>query len=166
MSLKNALHQGWQRFLEALRPNDRRRLIELLSEEYCEEAQDVAQFTQHAQRMYYPQFRERLLRIASEEQAHVQWLREKILALGGQIPQFSFFPKAGKNSWECLLMDLEEEKRCCGDLLERMYAAEQADPGIAEGLGRMREEEKRHREEIMDMLMKSDPYAVPPEQSI
>jgi len=81
MSLKSALHQGWQRFLEALRPNDRRRLIELLSEEYCEEAQDVAQFTQHAQRMYYPQFRERLLRIATEEQAHVQWLREKILAL-------------------------------------------------------------------------------------
>jgi len=159
MSLKSALHKGWQHFLETLQPDDRRKLVELLCEEYLEEARDVTQFTQHAQRMHYPQFRDRLLRIAAEEQAHVQWLREKILALGGEIPQLSFTPKAGKNSWECLLMDLEEEKRCCGDLLERMYTAEHADPEIAEGLHRMREEEKRHREEIMDMLMKSDPYA-------
>ncbi len=28
----------------------------------------------------------------------------------------------------------------------------------------MREEEKRHREEILDMLMESDLYALPPEQ--
>jgi bacterioferritin len=164
MSVKSALHKGWQHFLEALQPDDRHKLVELLSEEYREEAQDVSQFTQHAQRMYYPQFRERLLRIAAEEQAHVQWLREKILALGGEIPQLSFTPKAGKNSWECLLMDLEEEKRCCGDLLERMHTAGHVDPEIAEGLRRMREEEKRHREEIMDMLMKSDPYALPPDQ--
>lgn len=164
MSLKRVLHEGWQRFLEALQPDDRQKLVELLGEEYLEEAQGAAQFTQHAQRMYYPQFRERLLRIAAEEQAHVQWLREEILALGGEIPQLSFTPKAGKNSWECLLMDLEEENRCCENLLERMHAAEHADPEIAEGLRRMREEEKRHREEIIDMLMKSAPYALPPER--
>jgi demethoxyubiquinone hydroxylase (CLK1/Coq7/Cat5 family) len=71
----------------------------------------------------------------------------------------------GKNSWECLLMDVEEEKRCCEDLLERLHVAEHANPEIAEGLRRMREEEKRHREEIVDMLMKSDPYALPPTQA-
>ncbi|MBI3303192.1 MAG: ferritin-like domain-containing protein [Deltaproteobacteria bacterium] len=162
MSLTSTLHEGWRHFLEALHPDDRQKLVEMLREEYIEEAQDVVQFTRHAQRMYYPQFRERLLRIAAEEQAHVQWLREKILALGGDIPQLSFTPKVGKNSWECLLMDLEEEKRCCSNLLQRMHAAEHADPEIAEGLRRMREEEKRHREEILDMLMKSDPYALPP----
>ena len=101
MSLKSALHEGWRRFLEALQPDDRRQLLEVLREEYLEETQDATQFTQHAQRMYYPQFRERLLRIAAEEQAHVQWLREKILALDGEIPQLTFTPKAGKNSWEC-----------------------------------------------------------------
>ncbi len=45
-----------------------------------------------------------------------------------------------------------------------MHIAEHTDPEIAEGLRRMREEEKRHREEITDMLMKSDAYALPPEQ--
>ncbi len=61
-------------------------------------------------------------------------------------------------------MDVEEERRCCSDLLQRMHVAEHADPELAEGLRCMREDEKRHREEIMDMLMKSDPYALPPAQ--
>jgi rubrerythrin len=164
MSLTRTLHEGWRHFLEALHPDDRQKLVEMLREEYIEEAQDAVQFTRHAQRMYYPQFRERLLRIAAEEHTHVLWLREKILALGGNIPEVSFTPKVGKNSWECLLMDVEEEKRCCGDLLQRMHIAEHADPEIAEGLRRMREDEKLHREQIMDMLMKSDAYALPPEQ--
>ena len=164
MSLISALHAGWRHFLEALHPDDRQKLVEMLREEYSEEAQDTVQFTRHAQRMYYPQFRERLLRIAAEERIHVLWLREKILALGGTIPEIPITAKVGKNSWECLLMDLEEEKRCCGDLLQRMHVAEHTDPEIAEVLRRMREDEKTHREEIMDMLMKSDPYALPPEQ--
>jgi len=63
-------------------------------------------------------------------------LREKILASGGDIPQLSFTPAVGKSSWECLLMDRKEEKRCCGDLLQRMHVAEHADPEIAEGLHR------------------------------
>jgi rubrerythrin len=165
MSIADIIHKGWQHFLESLQPDERKKLVEILQAEYVEEAQDVAQFTRHAQRLYYPHFRDRLLRIAEEERAHVQWLREKIVVLGGEVPQITFTPKMGKNSWECLLMDLEEEKRCCGDLLERMHVAEHADPEIAEGLRRMREEEKRHREEIMDMLMKSDPHALPPAQA-
>ena len=159
--LKEALHQGWRQFLEALHPDHRQMLIEVLRDEYVEEAQHAAQFTQHADRMAYPQFRESMLHIAREEQEHVAWLREKILALGGTIPVVSFTPKVGKNSWECLLMDLEEEKRRCEDLLERMHLVEQSDPEVAEGLRRMREEEKHHREQILDMLVKSDSYSLP-----
>jgi rubrerythrin len=160
----STLHEGWRHFLAALHPDDRQKLVEILRDEYIEEAQDAGQFTRHAQRMAYPQFRERLLRIAVEEQTHVQWLRERILALGGILPEITATPEVGKNSWECLLMDVEEEKRCCGELLQRMHVAEHADPEIAAGLRRRREEEKRHREEIMDMLMKSDAYALPPAQ--
>jgi len=155
--ITRALHAGWQHFLQGLHGEDHQKLLESLREEYVEEARDVAQFTQHAGRMYYPHFRERLLRIAAEERAHVEWLREKILALGGDIPSLLSMPKSGKNSWECLLMDLDEEKRSCEALLERMHTAEPIDPEIAEGLRRMREEEKRHRQEILDMLTKSSP---------
>lgn len=164
MSVKSALQHGWQHFLETLQPDERNILLDILREEYIEEAQDVEQFSQHASRMRYPQFRERLLRIAKEEQAHVEWLRQKILEQGGEVPQVTFTPKVGWNSWECLLMDMEEEKRCCGELLERLHAAEPIDSDIADGLRNMRAEEQRHREEIKDMSIRSDPHAWPSDQ--
>jgi rubrerythrin len=58
-------------------------------------------------------------------------------------------------------MDLEEEKRSYEALLGRMHIAEQSDPKVAEGLRRMREEERKHRDEILDLLMKTDPYTLP-----
>jgi rubrerythrin len=159
--LKKALQKGWQHFFDALHPDDHQKLLEILRDVYLEEAQDVAQFTQDAQRMHYPQFRDRLLRIAEAEQAHVRWLRDMILARGGEPPEVSYPPRVTKNAWEALLLDLEEEKRSYGDLLEAMHIAEQADPEIAEGLKRIREEERQHREEILDMLVRSDPDPLP-----
>jgi hypothetical protein len=99
--LKEALYEGWRYFFKALEADDRQQLLKVLREEYLEEAQDVAQFSQHVKYMPYPQFRDSLRRLIAEEQAHVQWLRDKILALGSQIPAYSPVPKAGKNTWEC-----------------------------------------------------------------
>jgi hypothetical protein len=87
--LKEALRKGWQHFFDALHPDHHQQLLKMLRDAYLEEAQDVVQFTRHADRMHYPQFRERLLRIAAEEQAHLTWLRDKLLALGGEIPAAS-----------------------------------------------------------------------------
>src|SRR2546425_11636349 len=103
--------------METLTPNDRQKLLAWMHDEYQEEAQDATQFTQHAEQMYYPQFREQLRRIAAEEQAHVQWLREQILALGGQPPSVPRTPKIGQNSWQKLLLDLDKEKQSCATLL-------------------------------------------------
>ena len=153
---------GWRQFLTALHPDSRQRLVEVLCDEYLDEAKDVAQFEDHARRMTYPQFREQLLRIAEEEKAHVKWLQDKIKALGGEIPQTTFTVKHGKNSWENLMMDIEEEKRDCASVLKQLYTVvEHADPDIAAELRRIRDDEKRHREEILDMLGKSYPYALP-----
>jgi len=159
--LKQTIQIGWRQFFEMLQPDHRQKLIDMLRAAYLEEAQDVTQFSYDAERMHYPQFRERLLRIAEAEQAHVLWLRDKLLVLGGDIPAVPFTPRFTKNAWQALLMDLEEEKRSYADLLEAMRIAEQADPEIAEGLRRIRDEERRHREEILDMLLKSDPYTLP-----
>lgn len=166
MSITQTMKETWQYFLEALQPNDRQKLIEVLRADYEEQAQAAAQLTHHAYQMYYPQFRERLLRIADEEQAHVRWLREKILALNGTIPQLTLSPKPGRNSWECLLMDLEEEKQFCHAMLQQIFVADQIDPEIAEGLQRLRKDERRHRTEIEEMLMQSDANASPPDPSV
>jgi rubrerythrin len=161
--LKRVLREGWQQFFDAFHPNHHEKLLEILRTAYLDEAQDVTQFTQHAERMHYAHFRERLLRIAAEEQAHVAWLRDKIVALGGEVPTVSLPPRVAKNAWEALLRDLDEEKRSYTDLLEAMHIAEEAYPEISAGLQRIREEEQQHREEILDMLVKSDPYILPQE---
>ncbi|HKA56404.1 MAG TPA: ferritin-like domain-containing protein [Candidatus Binatia bacterium] len=161
MSLTQKAHTDWRQFLEALTPDDRQRLLAWMRDEYREEARDATQFTRHAEQMYYPQFGERLRRIAAEEQAHVQWLREQILALGGRPPSLPHASRVGQNSWQDLLLDLDEEKRSCATLLEGMRIATHVDAEIVAGLRRIREEEVRHHEEIRDMLMKSEPDAVP-----
>jgi rubrerythrin len=163
--LNRALHGGWQHFCDALHPDHHPTLLEGLRDTYLEEAHDVTQFTRDAECMYYPQFRERLLRIAAEEEAHVTWLRDTLLARGGAIPTRSFTPKVAENSWEALLIDVAEEKRSYEALLEPMPPAEQADPEMAEGLRRIREEKQQHREELLDMLVKSDPSTLPLDQA-
>jgi rubrerythrin len=160
MRLTDILIAGWRQFFDALRSDERQRLVEFLREEYVDEAKDVAQFEEHARRMIYPHFRERLLRIAEEEKTHVEWLREKIRALGGEVPEVPVAAKRGHNAWENLLLDIEEEKRDRIEVLDRLYTlAQDADPEIAEGLRRIHEDERRHREEILDMLMRTDPQA-------
>jgi rubrerythrin len=155
------LFTSWHRVLTAFHPDDQQRLLENLCDAYRAEARAVAQCTQHAHRMYYPHFREGLLRIAAEAQAHIPWLQEKILALGGNLPQRSCTPTMGSNSWECLRLDLEEARRGCINLLEWMHMAEYVEPEIAVGLRRIRKEKLKHREELRNMLMKSDPYTTP-----
>ena len=160
MSLTQSARAGWRQFLHTLTPDDRQKLMTWLQAEYQEEAQNIVQFTQQAERMYYPQFRERLWRIAAEEQIHVQWLRDQILTLGGQPPVVVRPTRLAQNSWHDLLLDLDEEKQRSAALLEGMRVAAHVDDKIVAGLQRIREEEIRHHEEIRDMLMKSEPDAV------
>lgn len=144
---KSVIHDGRNEFLA------------FLSREYVEEIRHSIQFQAHAERMHYPQFREKLLRIADEEQRHAKWLKARIIALGGEVPDIPSALQEGMNSWEHLRRDLEEEKRCVSDLTERLATSKQIDRETAGTLQQMLEEEKNHREVIRDMLMRSDPQA-------
>jgi rubrerythrin len=159
MPFRKFFPKGWRSFRKALYSDSRQKLLEILCQEYVEKAQNAVKFTEYAANMTYIQFRDKLLRIAQEEQEHVRWLLEKIRALGGEVPQVSFTPRTGKNAWQRLLTVLEKKKRHVPDRIERLHEAERIDPEIAQGLRRMRQEEETHRAEIQDMLMRSDPQA-------
>lgn len=109
--------------------------------------------------MRYGQFREKLLRIAEEEEKQTQSPRERIIAFGGEIPRVTFTPEERWNSWEELRLDLEDESRRLQDLEDRLPIIEQIDGQTADVLRRIFESERKHREAIMDMLMRSDPQA-------
>lgn len=161
MSFKKSWSEWWRRFL-GLSPDGYRRAIEILRGRYIEERQHEYRFTQHAQKMQYPQFREKLLQIAANEAKHVEWIAEKIRLLGGKPPEVAEIPTTEKNSWQYLLADLDEEKHCSAELLEQIQTIQLELPEIAAVLERIYEDGARHREEIREMLMRSDPQSLWP----
>jgi bacterioferritin (cytochrome b1) len=63
------------------------------------------------------------------------------------------------NSWEELRLDLEDEHRRVQDLEDQLAIVEQIDSTSAELLRHIFEDERKHREEMTDMLIRSDPQA-------
>ena len=149
----------WRGFLGS--PSDRNRVaIEILRQRYVEEMQGIGQLTKHADKMQYPQFREKLLHIATDKSKHAEWIAEKIIALGGKLPEVSERRSTNENSWQYLQMDLAEEIRCADRLPEQIWRLESDHPDISNFLQRISEAEKKHRQEITDMLMRSDGFAL------
>lgn len=137
----------------------RSRLLEILSRQYIEEVHDVREFTAQMDRLEYPQLRERLKKIIASEEEHVRWLRGKISELGGEIPEVSGVSISCRNAWEAFSKALEDERRSISELEEAELVARRIDPETADTLRRIREDEERHREMIVDMLVRSDPQA-------
>jgi hypothetical protein len=75
----------WLKFLDVA-PHGVEKALEVLVRRYVEEKQHIARFTQHAQHMQYSQFRHKLLAIAAAETEHADCLAEKIISLGGRLP--------------------------------------------------------------------------------
>ena len=147
------------RLQRALFHDRRQEILALLSREYADKMKDARQYRLHAEQMRYNHFRAQLERIADEEEKHAQWLLERIIALGGAIPQGTSEPEDARNTWEDLGLDLLEEKRHQWDLTDQLPIIERTDPATAEILRRIFEEESNHRTAITHMLMRSDPIA-------
>jgi len=149
----------------ASRMQDRHKLLTVLLEAYRNQSENVANLTQHAEQMYYSHLRERLLQIVEEEQSYIPWLREKISILGGDVSQPFTSLSRGANTWENLRRDLEENRKEDDAFLSGLHIAERLDREIAEGLSRLRLDEQKHRAQLLDLLQKSAPDAVPSSSS-
>lgn len=159
MNVSKEWSEGWRSFL-GLPRGESRSALDILCRRYVEEARHAEQLKVHAEEMHYPQFRDSLLRIANEKHQHAERIAQKILALGGGLPAVPELPTTHQNSWRRLMTALEEENRSADSLAEelRELAPDQAD--VIDLLQQIAEEQKNHRDEIRDMLMRSDPFAL------
>ena len=66
----------------------------------------------------------------------------------------------GENSWQYLLIDLEQEGRFVELLPEQLRSIQSHHPDITEFLQQMYAAAKKHRKEIRGMLMRSDAFAL------
>jgi hypothetical protein len=158
--LLSALHRAWHQGCDALHPAPQPTLLEALRDTYLTAAHTVTQVTRDAERMEYPQFRARLLQMAAEDQGHVTWLRDTLLARGGAIPTGACPPTVAPTSWAALLREMAAARRAYDALLGPMQLAEQTDPEMAAGFRRLRAVTQRHRAGLLEMLVKSDPYTL------
>jgi len=139
----------------------RRAALDILRQRYVDESEHANKFNQHARQMHYPQFRETLLHIAAEETEHGGLLAKKIIDLGGKLPEVTGErASTDQSSWQHLLKDLNEEGHCAGELMEEIWAVATDYPDIAVLLERISKDEKKHRDEIREMLMRSDAFAL------
>jgi rubrerythrin len=134
--------------------------VEQLGRLYIEESQHATRFTQQAQKMRYPQFRAKLLEIAADESMHAAWIAEKINLLGGSLPAVPPIDAEEGNSWRFMLENLEEHRQCAAELLEQIRHLRPELPDIADMLQRIYDDGARHRHDLREMLMRSDPQAL------
>jgi rubrerythrin len=158
MGVGKSWREWWRGFL-GFSLDNRGQALTILNDRYVKESQQIARFTQQAERMQYPQFRDKLLAIAADKAQHLEWLAEKIKLLGGRPPDVPPLDTIERTSWQYLSEDLEEEQRCAVELLEQAGTIRAELPTVAEVLERIYADGRRHRETLREMLMRSDPQS-------
>lgn len=150
----------WRRRLFGSRRESRELALAAWCHRYVREKQQAMRYVQHAEKMKYPQFREALGRLAAEEEAHAVMIAAEIRKLGGELPEVIPIHVAHEpNSWSYLRTDLEEERRCAGELEAELPNLRTDYPHVAELLDRIEHDGRHHRAKIRDMLARSDPQA-------
>jgi bacterioferritin (cytochrome b1) len=148
----------WRDFL-GLSASSARRAQDLLSRHYVEKSRHAALFRRHAERMQYPQFRDKLLAVAADESRHAERLAEKIVLLGGRVPDVPKVSDTEKTTWQCLMEDLAAEQEATAGLIQEAQSLRAELPGVADLLERIYEDDQKHRDILRQMLMRSDPQS-------
>lgn len=117
------------------------------------------QIKAHAERAPYPHVAARLRQIAAEKERAIGVLREKILGMAGDLQESRAAPKSGKNHWERMVQDLEDQKSLEAFLLERATLLADDAPEIGDLLSRIAADQTPHREILLDLVARADPQA-------
>ena len=136
-----------------LEPVDALRLI------YQRIFQLAQQIESHAETAPYPQVAERLRRIANEKWNSGNRLKQIIEKLHGSIPEQLQFSGTGKNHWQRLIRDLEDQKEL-DDLLSRYeFALSRQLPEITDFLQGLKTMDDSHRQSLTQLIAVADPQA-------
>lgn len=133
--------------------------IEILRLSYHDLSRLAQQIDNHAQRAPYPHTAERLRRIAAEKRQRAMSLKEQVLSLGGKLEEPDLDLKSGKNHWERMVRDLEDQRALETSFLDRAFRLAEEKPHISELLKRIVDEHVSHKEILLDLVTRADPQA-------
>lgn len=122
-------------------------------------SQLAQQIESHAELAPYPQVAERLRRIASEKRDSGNRLKQIIEKLHGAITEGSQPSTTGKNHWQRLIRDLEDQK-ALDDLLSRYeFIVTRQVPELADFLQELKTIHETHRRSLTQLTAVADPQA-------
>jgi hypothetical protein len=117
------------------------------------------QIESHAELAPYPQVAERLRRIAEEKRDIGNRLRKIMEDLHGSIREAAQPPATGKNHWQRLIRDLEDQ-RDLDDLIARYeFTLVPQIAGGSELLDEIKQIHERHRQSLVRLVALADPQA-------
>ena len=135
---------------------DTKQLIDRLNEDLAGEFAAIIQYVTYAAMAtgpYRQQLTQFFLAEVPDEQAHAQFLANKIVALGGEPTTRARAVPSAKGNKEMLQAILEAELRAKADYTQRARDAEEfGDKGLAVQLEDMVRDESSHAEETERML--------------
>jgi hypothetical protein len=153
----NAVWAAWQR----PRENEHTRLINGLTDAWRAEEGLCTQIRQIIPAILYEQFRQRLEVMVRDDEQHATLVQERLRTLGGVVGDFLKVSEGSENSspggpWRRLQQILTVKR----ELYERYRQAASIvdDPGLQSLLERLRDDEERHQEELIAMLMQLDAH--------
>ena len=131
----------------------------VLADDYRELARLANQLKLHAEKAPYPFVAERLQQMAAEKEKSIGVLFENIEQLGARVAKFDSSIPSGRNHWERMHQDVEDQKRVEARLTDDIsYLALEA-PGHSQLLRQLVEVERRHKAALLDLLARADPQA-------
>ena len=137
-------------------PGPRQTLIGHLNEDLANELSAIIQYIVYAAKVtgpYRPQLAQFFLAEVPDEQAHAQYLANKIVALGGEPTTVAMPVKLALTNREMLEAVLEAERKARAGYMERAQEAEAyGDVGLKVQLENMVLDESTHAEETERML--------------
>lgn len=116
------------------------------------------QIESHAEKAPYPHVAEILRQIAREKNASANTLKEKVAALQ-QMESPHAAIKAGKNHWERMVQDLEDQKACEENFLQLAGLIAEEHPEISHLLREIVSAQAPHKEKLLDLVARADPQA-------
>lgn len=135
---------------------DKQRLIDSLNQDLAAELSAIIQYVTYAAKAtgpYRPQLAAFFLAEVADEQAHAQFLANKIVALGGEPVTVPKPVPAAASNRDMLEAVLVAERRAVADYTRRAEEADEyGDKGLAVQLEDMVRDESSHAEETERIL--------------
>jgi bacterioferritin (cytochrome b1) len=135
--------------------------VRRLQEDYAQQMFLSGKIKEAAVNARYKHYREKLLRVANEEEEQADLIKQMIFELNGSLP--GEIPSAdanqGKTFFEILNEALELDHDEYYDSYKRLYEAQ--DEGLTDflpRLDRIRDQRAKHRETLLSILQTINPY--------